>query len=276
MNFREKAVRFTVALVTLAAFRAGPAVSAPPTCRAKLQIGGAAVPGNGRSARCIDGDPACDSDGTADGGCEFRASLCFDSNGGSCSSDDLNHASIVPGPGFEAISAAFDELKGEAAPVCTAGASVRVSTHGRRKGRAVLKMSTGKAAERLTFVCQPSKRSAGSVTFATIQKKVFDATCATPSCHGAAAAAGALNLSSGAAFGNLVGVSATNPAALAAGAMRVVPGDPDRSFLVRKLMGQLGVGEGSRMPLVGTPLSPSTLDMLRRWIAAGASETAPF
>src|SRR2546425_1368273 len=140
-------------------------------------------------------------------------------------------------------------------------------------------MHTGKTIERLTFLCQPARNaggSGGSATFATIQQKVFDATCATPSCHGAAAAAGGLNLAAGSAYGNLVGISAANPAAGAAGVLRVVPGDPDHSFLLQKLLGQIGAAEGSRMPLVGTPVSPANLDLIRRWIAAGAPQTAPF
>ena len=92
----------------------------------------------------------------------------------------------------------------------------------------------------------------------------------------AAAAAGGLNLAAGAAYGNLVGVAAANSAAAAAGALRVAPGDPDHSFLLRKLLGQIAPAEGSRMPLVGTPPSAANLDLIRRWIAAGAPETAPF
>ena len=34
---------------------------------------------------------------------------------------------------------------------------------------------------------------------------------------------------------------------------------------------QLGPGEGSRMPLVWRPLSPAAIDLVRRWIAAGAN-----
>src|SRR5439155_11783967 len=225
--------------------------------KAKLRIGSSAAPGNGRAAVCTDGDPACDSDGAADGGCDFRAALCFDNGGASCDPADVKSTNMISAPGFEALAAAFEALKGDAAPVCTDAADVRVVTHGKRKGRAVLKMQSGKAAERLTFTCKPAKHAGGSATFATIQQKVFDATCATPACHGAAAAAGGLNLAAGAAYGNLVGVTAANPAAGGAGVLRVAPGDPDRSFLLQKLLGQLGTGEGSRMPLVGTPVSPS-------------------
>ena len=276
MNLSTKALRLTLPLLMLAAFTPAPALSAHSTCRAKLHIGGATVPGNGRTAKCADGDPACDSDGAADGGCDFRASLCFDSGGASCASDDVKHASMVPGPGFESLSEAFDAFEADSGQACTAPADVRVATHGRRKGRAVLKMSMGKGVERMTFVCQPSRRPAGATTFATIQQKVFDTTCATSSCHGSTAAAGGLSLAAGAAYGNLVGVPAANPAAATAGVLRVAPGDPDHSFLLQKLLGQIQATEGSRMPLVGTPPSPASMDLIRRWIAAGAPETAPF
>src|SRR5213594_5113855 len=80
----------------------------------------------------------------------------------------------------------------------------------------------------------------GGATFARdIQKKIFDSTCATPSCHGAGAASAGLDLSDGAAYSNLVGVPAANEAARAAGLLRVAPGDPDHSYLLLKLEGTL-------------------------------------
>ena len=42
------------------------------------------------------------------------------------------------------------------------------------------------------------------------------------------------------------------------------------------LVGNIKPSEGVRMPLVGRPLSAAELDLIRRWIAAGAPETAPF
>ena len=79
-----------------------------------------------------------------------------------------------------------------------------------------------------------------------------------------------------ASYGQLVGVTATNPAAQAPGLLRVVPGDPERSFLVRKLEGSLAAGEGEPMPRVGMTLSPALLDLVRRWIAAGAPADSGF
>ena len=67
-----------------------------------------------------------------------------------------------------------------------------------------------------------------------------------------------------------------NPVAHGFGELRVAPGNPDKSFLLEKLLGNIMPTEGSKMPLVGRPLTASELDMVRRWIAAGAPETAPF
>ena len=57
---------------------------------------------------------------------------------------------------------------------------------------------------------------------------------------------------------------------------KVAPGDPDHSCLMLKIEGHLGPNEGVPMPLVGGPLPQSDIETIRRWIAAGASDTAPF
>lgn len=122
-----------------------------------------------------------------------------------------------------------------------------------------------------------SARPAGATPpakFATLQQKIFKS-CASASCHGTVASGG-LNLSRSAAYANLVDVPAANEAARAAGRMRVVPGDPDHSFLLDKLGGPLTRDEGSPMPLAGPPLSAKKIDLIRRWIAAGASPKARF
>src|SRR5439155_1016643 len=60
------------------------------------------------------------------------------------------------------------------------------------------------------------------------------------------------------------------------GLLRVAPGDPDRSFLLWKLEGTLGPDEGQSMPRVGAQLPPTLIDLVRRWIAAGAPADASF
>lgn len=65
-------------------------------------------------------------------------------------------------------------------------------------------------------------------------------------------------------------VKPTNPFAADRGWMRVMPGDPDRSFLLSKLTDRLGSGEGLSMPYNAAPLDNTTIDVIRAWIAAGA------
>jgi mono/diheme cytochrome c family protein len=136
-------------------------------------------------------------------------------------------------------------------------------------------MASGHAdRDRVVLVCgRPPRRP--SATFATIQRRIFARSCATLSCHGAAAAGG-LGLAPDSAYADLVGVAPNNVVARAAGLLRVTPGDPGRSFLLRKVEGAVAAGEGERMPQVGPSLSARSIDLLRRWILAGAPATAPF
>jgi hypothetical protein len=108
----------------------------------------------------------------------------------------------------------------------------------------------------------------GGDTFALIERRVFGPRgCRVETCHGSARS-GDLDLRPGAAYGSLVGIGAVG----APGELRVAPGDADASFLVRKLAGVLGRGEGDRMPNVGRPLRALELDLIRAWIDAGAPE----
>lgn len=109
-------------------------------------------------------------------------------------------------------------------------------------------------------------------TFAELQARVFDTRCALGPCHSSAAAAGGLVLESAFAYDELVGITPSNDAARAAGLLRVAPGEPERSFLWRKLTNP-GPGEGSRMPLGGEPLPEAELEEIRVWILAGAPRT---
>ncbi len=108
-----------------------------------------------------------------------------------------------------------------------------------------------------------------SGTFAELQARVFDARCTLGPCHSTATAAGGLVLEGAWAYEQLVGVEPMNPAAVAAGLLRVAPGEPERSFLWVKLT-QPGTGQGSRMPLGAEPLPAHELEEIRAWILAGA------
>ncbi|GIW40037.1 MAG: hypothetical protein KatS3mg076_0614 [Candidatus Binatia bacterium] len=105
--------------------------------------------------------------------------------------------------------------------------------------------------------------------FGRIQREIFDRRCTSGPCHSPQTRAGGLDLSGPAAFDELVGVEPDNPAARAAGDLRVAPFEPERSFLVRKLGGPRA-GEGSRMPLGEAPLSEDEIALIVGWILDGA------
>ncbi len=69
-----------------------------------------------------------------------------------------------------------------------------------------------------------------------------------------------------------------NPAAASAGWLRVTvvdpnSGDPNTSFLLHKLTGNLDLGFGARMPFGMPKLSGNLIDIIQLWIEAGAPET---
>lgn len=238
-----------------------------------------------RAPHCTDGDPACDDDGVADGVCRFRVRVCLDAVDDSmprCHADVVTGATVTSKAttAVAPLKAAVASLPSPViADTCTAPIVVPVARRARASGRVVLRaravMASGHAdRDRVVLRCEPPAVG-GTTTFATLQRKIFTPSCALASCHGAAAAGG-LALGADVAYDDLVGVPATNPAAQAAGVVRVVPGDPAASFLVRKLEGDLAPGEGDRMPQVGAALPAKQLDLVRRWITAGAPATAGF
>ena len=109
------------------------------------------------------------------------------------------------------------------------------------------------------------------LSFESLYENIFSASCAFSSCHSAIERKGDLSLETLAdARSELVGIPPSNDTAGAAGMLRVDPGNPDNSFLLRKLLAP-GPGEGNRMPAnSSTPLSDRTVGAVRDWILAGA------
>lgn len=101
-----------------------------------------------------------------------------------------------------------------------------------------------------------------AATLESIQVNVFDAACIV--CHAGAAAPLGLRLDANSSFVNLVGVPSSQVGSL----LRVDPGNPDGSYLIRKLEGT--AAEGELMPLGGPALPQTTIDFVRQWIADGA------
>ena len=129
----------------------------------------------------------------------------------------------------------------------------------------------GACDEGLTSIAGPTPNL--TPTFASIQTDIFEASDSSGrslcvGCHtnvGRTPSAG-LNLIRDVAFDQLVNVSSVQRP----GTLRVVPGDPDASYLVQKLDGRLGI-VGLRMPRNGPPfLTEGQLMIIRRWIEIGA------
>jgi hypothetical protein len=110
-------------------------------------------------------------------------------------------------------------------------------------------------------------------TFTSIQRDIFETgdssgRTACVSCHTSTGRnpSGGLNLNHDAAYDQLVGAtSRAKP-----GAMRVVPGDPNASYMIHKLEGLPDI-VGRRMPTNGPPyLTDGQVLIIRRWIETGA------
>jgi hypothetical protein len=110
-------------------------------------------------------------------------------------------------------------------------------------------------------------------TFASIQHEIFEAAdsagrAACVQCHTSTGRVptGGMNLNHDVAYNQLVNF----PVREKPGAIRVIPGDPDNSYLIQKLEGATGIA-GRRMPFTGPPyLTDGQILIIRRWITLGA------
>lgn len=117
----------------------------------------------------------------------------------------------------------------------------------------------------------PWADSTQPVSFARVHKEVFLRSCAASSCHNSNSRRAGLDLENPLeAFALLVNEGASNTAASEAGKKRVVPGQPESSFLLTKLKGSTNEDEGARMPYGAPSLSDAQIDLVKNWIADGA------
>ncbi len=114
-----------------------------------------------------------------------------------------------------------------------------------------------------------------TTTFASIQQNIF----AAPDSSGRVACTGChatingrvpfpgLDLAGPNAHGQLVNAASNGKP----GAVRVIPGDPENSYLIHKLDGRPGI-VGSRMPrgTTGPFLTDGQMRVIKRWIELGA------
>lgn len=97
---------------------------------------------------------------------------------------------------------------------------------------------------------------------------LLESNCAT--CHLTGEEAGGMSLVGDSAIAFLV----NKPSQEAPALVRVVPGNPDASYIVMKLEGThiTHGGSGAQMPFGAPPLSPGQIAKIRQWIAMGAKQ----
>ncbi len=140
-------------------------------------------------------------------------------------------------------------------------------------GAVVVVALTGSACdEKLSDIAGPTPNL--EPTLSSIQREIFSATDSTgrtpcAQCHtniGRNPAVPGFLLTEGQSYQSLVGHSSVNKS----GAVNVIPGDPDNSYLIQKLEGRGGI-VGLRMPRTGPPyLTDGQISIIRRWIELGA------
>ena len=123
----------------------------------------------------------------------------------------------------------------------------------------------------LIFILMCSKESCPLTTpdvntdpsFANEIQPIFTSSCDGSSCHISASSAG-LNLSEGQAYTNIVNVNSSQ----VQNSKLVLPGDADKSYLVKKIEGGPGI-LGSKMPVEGE-LDAADITLIKNWINQGA------
>ena len=139
-------------------------------------------------------------------------------------------------------------------------------------GVCALAMASAACDEKLSDITGPTPNL--STNLSSIQQTIFGASDSSGrlscvGCHTDQGRAPASNLvlTDGRAYQQLVGRASTGKP----GATLVIPGDPDNSYLVKKLEGASDI-VGLRMPRNNGPfLSEGQMRVIRRWISEGAA-----
>jgi hypothetical protein len=131
------------------------------------------------------------------------------------------------------------------------------------RGRGAIQ--TAMLALALCAACDGGEPQPAPPTFTEVHERVLQVSCVFATCHkGGPSPAGDLSLERDEAYANLVDV----PSSVVDGEIRVVPGDPEASYVIDKLT--------ATMPADGDPMPPDAaleadrIELVRAWIEAGA------
>lgn len=263
---------------------------------------------DGAKLVCADGDPACDADAAEgpNGVCVIPVAVCVNSSSDpQCTLNGIDSVvvehSVDNGdprfdPQFQALQTRIDsalQLPELTPDLCSMPTNFNIAIKGPignnrcARGKKKIQLSAesvliGGAVhldrDKLKIYCLPAAlggcdpQTLFASTFDRIQRQIFTPSCAVSACHDSQSQQNGLLLETGAAYGNLVNADPVNAAALGLGWKRVVPGDPDASFLYRKITGDLGASPflGGRMPLDGPRLNRTLRGIVQLWIEGGA------
>jgi hypothetical protein len=137
---------------------------------------------------------------------------------------------------------------------------------------AVIALTGAACDEKLSDIAGPTPNL--EPTLSSIQREIFSASdssgrAACIQCHtniGRNPSVPGFLLQEGQSFQSLVGRASVNKP----GAVNVIAGDPENSYLIQKLEGRAGI-VGLRMPRNGPPyLTEGQISIIRRWIQLGA------
>jgi hypothetical protein len=104
-----------------------------------------------------------------------------------------------------------------------------------------------------------------TATLTRVQTEIFTPTCAVAGCHdNFGGLQSGLILTAGRSHEQLV----NKPSIGIPSVLRVRPGDPENSYVYRKIRGVNIIGD--RMPQGSSPLSQAHQDLIRDWIRRGA------
>jgi len=268
------------------------------------------APASPKNVDCVDGDPACDADGTRNARCVFNVKLCVNSTVISgctpmrADSIAIDHSIDNGDPKFDTDFQALQQranLLGfpdnETQDKCTLASTITVTlkppgSQGApfRKGKKILRLEAAGATDHATtdrdhmrLTCEPegnglySPRELYDGTFDRIRQEVFAQSCALSGCHDSQSHKGNMTLYPAVAYSQIVGVTPMNSAAAVAGWKRILPGDSVQSYLYRKVTCDLpDLTYGACMPFQRPAISQHLQDIIRLWIVGdGPCGTAP-
>lgn len=127
----------------------------------------------------------------------------------------------------------------------------------------------------LFFIHTSSAQSSFSLV-----RQLLQANCGGGACHNGSTATFNVNQNEADLYADLVNVTPLNPAAAAKANKLIYPGDPGRSFLLRKISHGISTGialeqpdEGNYMPSNSAALENQEIELVRQWVLFGAPLT---